>query len=229
MLRMMFGEPKRIDDGLLKEAFDTIRAYAGRLNRRQKRGELDAASAGQLAIYADSFIDSLDELEQSVYCCRRFGGMVRSHYEREMNEGERDAYHRYVYFYKNSFLRVFSMLDKLGFFLNEALELRTEQIKSRFSYFTVLRRMQEHKFHSRLAAALYELKEKHRDSLDKLRSERNLETHAMNAEVWDNLKHAMKTGSRHTPIENIPGNVRNVELGFEMVCRALIASFSYLR
>jgi len=229
MLRMMFGEPKRIDDGRLKEAFDTIRAYAIRLKRREKRGELDAGSAGQLSIYADSFIDSLDELEQSVYCCRRFGGMVRSRFEHQMNEGERDAYHRYVYFYKNAFLRVFSILDKLGFFLNEALELRTEQMKSRFSFFTVLRRMQGHKFHSRLAASLYELKEQYGDPLDKLRSERNLETHAMNAEVWDNLKHAMKTGSRHTPIENIPGNVRNAELGFEMVSRALIATFSYLR
>lgn len=229
MLRMMFGEPKRTDDGLLLEASVAIRGYVAQLERRQRRGAANATALGQLAIFAGSFIDALDELEQSCYCCRRFGARVRRHFEHEMQEEERDDYHRYVYFYKNAFIRIFSILDKLGYFLNDALGLHTEKVKERFSYFTVLRHMQERKLHTYLVEQLLELKTAYKPSMDKLRDERNMEIHAMNAEIWDNMKHAIKTGSRRTPIENIPQNVRDLERGFEMVCRGLIAAFVYLR
>ena len=57
---------------------------------------------------------------------------LNSPYVEKMQTEERTNYHRYLYFYKNGFIRVFSILDKLGFYLNKRLQLNTEKVKPRF-------------------------------------------------------------------------------------------------
>src|SRR5690606_24701273 len=92
----------------------------------------------RLDLWASGTLVALDELEQSVYCSMRFAESIRSKYEDEMPEAERNDYYQHIYYYKNAFIRVFSILDKTGFFLNTMYELETGKVKQKFSYFTVL-------------------------------------------------------------------------------------------
>ena len=157
MLRVLFNEPKRIDSGLLLEAGNAVRAYMKHVEtKEQSHLATEYPSIHRQAIWSKGFIDALDELEQSKYCCERYGEHISKAFLEEMNPQETEDYHRFVYFYKNAFIRLFSILDKLGTFMNDLFELKTETLKSRFSYFTVLRHMHEKHIHGSLGApALY--------------------------------------------------------------------------
>ncbi|MGO4376612.1 Cthe_2314 family HEPN domain-containing protein, partial [Paenibacillus sp. MCAF20] len=95
----------------------------------------------------------------------------------QMSPEERMNYSRYVYYDKNGFIRVFSLLDKLGTLLNELLDMRTEKVKAHFSYFTVLRNMRERKAHPELTWKLNDVKEKYKEATNRLRKRRNTEIH----------------------------------------------------
>src|SRR5690606_12053861 len=109
-------------------------------------------------------------------------------YENSMNEAERDDYYRYLYYYKNAFIRIFSLLDKLGYFMNDFFKLETSKVKARFSYFTVVRRMYEIRVHPHLQKQLYELKIKYDTPMDQLRKKRNYEIHSINMEMINDLE-----------------------------------------
>jgi hypothetical protein len=227
MLRSLFGEPDRVDDGLLLEVFQAINAFAKRQERRAERLRSNSTKRRNWQLWAKALHTSLDELEQSQYCSNRFQKNVMHHYENEMNKSELDDYYRHVYFYKNAIIRVFSTLDKLGYFMNEYFRLQTQREKQRFSYFTVIRRMHVRKSHVRLEQRLYELKVKYQDPLNRLRTLRNTEVHWINSELQDDLKLAKPVDFDSQHIENLKQNRADLDQSIEMVCLTLKAVFQY--
>lgn len=229
MLRALFGEPRRKEEGTLREANAAIRNYMKALARTP--AELQSVKDYRFVIWSENFLRALDELEQSQYAAERFGAKVRKLYVDEMKEAEQDDYHRHLYFYKNAIIRMFSILDKLGYFLNERFALHTERVKTRFSYFTVLRTMHQNRMHTELEQRLFELKQENQEPVNRLRNQRNMEIHTINTDLLDDLLEAAeaKYGKRprqHT--DEIPGNLKDLKVGFTMTCRAVAIVFGYL-
>jgi len=230
MLRILFNEPKRIDSGLLLEAGQAVRGYMQALQQSsQKHSAAEPHKRHhRYKVWSQGFIDALDELEESKYCCERFAQRISKLTVEAMNPAEQDDYHRFVYFYKNAFIRLFSILDKLGTFLNDLFEVKTEKAKTRFSYFTVLRRMHEHHIHGPLENQLYNLKIDYKSALDRLRNQRNMEMHYINADMFDDLTQQEPKPAEPLHVENVKANIADLQQGFDMVCRTLIVAFSYI-
>jgi hypothetical protein len=228
MLRILFGEPKRKDSGLLLEASQAVRNYITAWQSTSLSSTVPADKKHRLVVWSKSFLDALDELEQSQYCCDRYAEQVSKAFIEDMDPQELDDYRRFVYFYKNAFIRLFSILDKVGYFLNELLELQTGAVKSRFSYFTVLRRMHEIHMHDALEQQLYAMKNDYKKPLERLRNQRNMEIHFINAEMLDDLSEQHPTLSDRIHVENVGANVADLRQGFEMVCRAFNVIFTYI-
>lgn len=228
MLRILFNEPPRVDDGETKQAMDAIDRYLQKVRSQiAKRGDPDH-ELRKYEVWAVGLKTSLDELEQSLYASRRFAELVTKQYQVEMNDSEQDDYYRHIFFYKDGFIRVFSVLDKTGTLLNEALNLGTERVKSRFSFFTVIRQMRSKGSVSELTSCLNNLKEQHSHALQRLRKRRNTEIHHMNAEMQDDLWQRHRSLSDKVRLENIQGNVDDLQEGYHVVCGVLTAVFSAL-
>ncbi|MCC3374637.1 Cthe_2314 family HEPN domain-containing protein [Cohnella sp. REN36] len=228
MLRAMFGEPAREWTGPLLETVQLMERFVRRqreLGRSEARG---AAASRMLQIRAEGLVRSLDELEQSRYAARRFAERVTKDALEEMTREERLDYDRHVYFDKDAYIRLFSLLDKLGVLLNDVLALETERMKAYFSYFTVLRNMRLNGLHPPLSAELNGLKARHEAAFGRLRKRRNLEIHHMNAELQDDLQLAMRSQGGHPHLENIADHMRDLDEGWEMAHRSLAAAFRYL-
>jgi hypothetical protein len=228
MLRILFNEQRRKDSGKLLAAGNAIRAYMAILNAKESRVPQTQVQNHRFAIWSQSFIDALDELEQSKYCSEQYATRIHDAYLEQMSPDELDDYRRFVYFYKNAFIRLFSILDKLGFFMNEYFELKTETLKSRFSYFTVLRRMHQLHLHESLEQQLYDLKTVNKEPLDRLRNQRNMEIHSINADMLDDLSNQGSTFSSRIHVENVKGNIEDLRTGYDMVCTTLTLTFTYI-
>lgn len=228
MLRTMFGEPERKDEGRLKEVHALLEEMSRQLERA--RGDGDSMRSLRLLAWTRSLASALDELEQSVYSAGRYAALVTHEFVEEMGPAEEADYRRHLYFYKNGFIRVFSVLDKLGSFMNERFELHTERMKARFSYFTVLRRLREIRQRPELVQALMEIKSKYRDPLQDLRLMRNHEVHAMNTELLDeDGRLRLRPHDRRERIEDLADNMRTLQSGYEAVCESMHAVFAYCR
>jgi hypothetical protein len=228
MLRILFHEPRRKDSGKLLAAGNAIRGYLAVLHAKESRVPQIQVQHHRFAIWSQSFIDALDELEQSQYCSEQYATRIHDAFLEQMSPDELDDYHRFVYFYKNAFIRLFSILDKLGFFLNEYFELKTETLKARFSYFTVLRRLHQLHLHASLEQQLYDLKTVNKEPLDRLRNLRNMEIHSINAEMLDDLSNELSTFSSRIHVENVKENIEDLRIGFDMVCTTLTLTFTYI-
>lgn len=232
LLRMLFNEPKRIDQGDLLKAFEALDAYRAKLERLGPKGHpsksQDAQAIPRLELWAHGFRSALDELEESKYCTEKFARFVQSAYVEDMKEEERDHYRRYLYFYKNAIIRVFSVLDKLGYFLDDLYGLGTARVKARFSYFTVLRQMHERKIELELEQKLFDLKNTYKDPLRRLRTQRNMEIHLHNAEMVDDMLTAKSASRRdgRQKVENIKENLADLAVSFEVVCRTVELVFT---
>lgn len=229
MLRYLFGEPRRTDKGLMLDANTALEKYLSSLASKPKKQP--AMKIHRLALWSKGFIRALDELEQSVYCARKYGESVQEKYVENMSDDEKDQYHRHIYFYKNALVRLFSILDKLGYFMNEQFELKTEQVKTRFSYFTVLRTMRQRGLEPKLEQKLSDLKQENKPKLDRLRNQRNMEIHMMNADLLDDLINAIE--ARHakdprTHVEDIEQNIEDLHTVFDMACKAVACVFTYI-
>jgi hypothetical protein len=224
MLRILFQEPKRVDEGLFLQAGTAIRTCISALEAHPG----PEPKAHRLALWSKGFLDALDELEQSHYCCGRYGEKVHKAYLEEMATDELDNYHRFIYFYKNAFIRIFSILDKLGYFMNEIFELKTEKLKSRFSYYTVLRLMHERHLHDALEQQLYNLKIEYKGPMDRLRNQRNMEIHYINMEMVDEISQEHPIPGERIHVENVADHLRDLHKGYEMVCRTLTVAFTYI-
>lgn len=225
MLRSLFGEEPRRDEGALKEAMEAIDRYLSHVRKQMDNGGDPGHYWRKIEIWTVGLRTSLDELEQSIYASGKYAERVTKQYQEDMNDHELDDYFRHVYFYKNAFIRVFSILDKLGTLLNEVLRLETEQMKRFFSYFTVLRRLHLTGRHPRLTDKLSGLKQLHGEAMQRLRKRRNTEIHYMNAEMQDDLWQRHRSLNSKLRLEDIQANMVDVEEGMQMVCGALTASF----
>lgn len=229
MLRSLFGEAPRKDDGLLLEAMQAIDELGSRVQQLMLRSNDPRHMFRELDVWVRGLRVSLDELEQSIYCSNRFGAMITKPSVADMSDDEKLNYYRHVYFFKNAIIRVFSILDKLGVILNELFDLRTEKVKSRFSYFTVLRHMRSTSVHDKLEARLTELKTQYRTEMTKLRNMRNMEIHHMNAEMRDDLEQSHRDLGVQAKLENIADNTKELQSGYDMVCRTIATACQYCR
>jgi len=228
MLRAMFGEPPREWNGAQQETARKIERFV-RLMEDCGRGDQSAAvKFRKYAIWSEGLLRSMDELEQSCYAANQYAKRIAASSVEEMSAEQRLDYDRHVYFDKNAYIRIFSILDKLGMLLNERLELKTEKIKAHFSFFTMLRRMRSRADCAGLSERMDELKEKHQGALNRLRRRRNMEIHHMNAELQDDLLHSLQPGAGAAHLENIAANMRDLGAGWEMVCQVLDLSFREL-
>jgi hypothetical protein len=227
MLRHLFGEPERQDSGLILKTNQVLGRYLQDLHNLESQGQSDLSKLRRWEIWVHSFMTAVDELEQGVYCSRKYSERVLKRKVEDMKNAEQIEYRQYLYYYKNSFIRVFAILDKLGFFLNERLHLNTEKVKPRFSYFTVMRQMHDRHIQYDLEQKLYNLKVKYSEPLNKLRDYRNVEIHSINYEAADDLLHSATIGVfSWNHIENLPGNNQILQKCFEMVCETIIAIYS---
>ncbi|MBW4839295.1 MAG: hypothetical protein KZY74_07850, partial [Paenibacillaceae bacterium] len=187
MLRSLLGEPPRQNEGRLAETIDAMVHSIKLLQKEIKAHQDPSHDFRKLEIWVHGLISSLDELEQCFFAAAFFRKKVRTESVEDMDPVERSDYARYVYFYKDGFIRVFSALDKLGTVLNELFDLNTSKVKTHFSYFTVLRQFSYLKTHTELGNQLFAIKETYRESLGVLRRRRNTEIHYMNSEMKDDL------------------------------------------
>lgn len=227
MLRMMFGEPPREPEGRLGETLQIIRRFVSLLQERSATGLGQEMRYRKYEIYTLGLLASLDELEESQYASHKFAAQLTTRRLSAMSEDDLLSYYRHVYFDKNAFIRVFSLLDKLGTLMNDMLQLRTERIKPHFSYFTVLRNMRERNLHPALSKTLNELKERYREPMSRLRKRRNTEIHYMNSELQDDLRRLQGIAGQDAELENIQEQLNDLDQGCEMVVESLYHTFRY--
>lgn len=227
MLQFMFGEPEREPEGALAETCALMDQFAAIMKQRILKGNDPNNKLRKYEVWTRGLRSSLIELEQSCYAAGRFKEQIVSTSVKGMSANERLNYDRYVYFDKNSFIRVFSLLDKLGTFLNELLEMKTEKIKPHFSYFTVLRNMRERKAHPSLTWKLNEEKESAKEAMSRLRKRRNTEIHYMNSEMHDDLIQSQRMYGEEIRLENIDFQTEDLSQCLSMAVKSLTLTFQY--
>ncbi|CAM3977204.1 hypothetical protein L1N85_05500 [Paenibacillus alkaliterrae] len=227
MLRFLFDEPQREAKGKLAETFRSMDHFVSILSKKISAGSDSEYKLRKFEIWTLGLRASLDELEQSHFAALKFQHQITSASVKQMTAEERIHYNRYIYFDKNAFIRVFSLLDKLGTLLNELLDMRTERIKPHFSYFTVLRYMREKKVHPELALKLNDLKEKYKEPLTRLRKRRNTEIHYMNSEMQDDLIQSNRMYGTEIPLENIEEQSADLTQGLYLAMESLLLTFQY--
>ncbi|MEF3305073.1 Cthe_2314 family HEPN domain-containing protein [Paenibacillus sp. GYB003] len=227
MFRSWFGEPERIDSGTLRQAFSAISDYRALLAGLIEKQTPQCETYTRYELWSRGLGNALDELEESVYCAGRFGALVTHRQEERMDGEELANYRRHVYFAKNGFIRLFSILDKLGYLMNDLLRLRTERVKRKFSYFTVLRQMQHLHADPALAGPLLDIKERYREPLSRLRHKRNMDIHLVNAEMLDDLLHIDACRTDRTYIEDLDASMDDLRLGLAMACETIATFFAY--
>ncbi|MNB83916.1 hypothetical protein D3C81_298390 [compost metagenome] len=227
MLRNLLGEPPRENSGALKEAMESMARLAALLRKDINAHPDRDQGYRRVELWTRGLMTSLDELEQSHFAAAFFRRSVQAGYMDEMNVSEQGEYARYVYFYKNGFIRVFSLLDKLGTVLNTLYDLNTARIKAHFSYFTVLRQFRNNKDHRDLCARLEEIKDRYREPMQRLRKRRNAEIHYMNSELQDDLWQLHQGVHDRIRLEDLDEHLEDLRLGIEMVCRSLSQVYGY--
>jgi hypothetical protein len=228
VLRALLGEPARKPEGPLYDTVAVIEEFIGLC--RHRSGQVEASVRFRtFAVWAEGLRRSLVELDESLFAAGYFADRVRHAEWNTLSPEEKLDYDRHVYFDKNAYIRMFSVLDKLGTLLNDLLELKTERIKVHFSYFTVLRRMTESHRDPELVGRLTALKEAHRDPMSRLRNRRNMEIHSMNAELQDDLRQSLVSAGAVGAgrLEDLAGNLADSEQGWEMVRDTLAQSFRF--
>jgi hypothetical protein len=231
MLRYLFNEPRRQDQGILLEANQAIQQFLQRLHKLIGAGDQGPSSQSiqykKLEIWSKSLSTALDELEQSQYCAEQYGRRIQKNVLADMTVEEHDDYYRHVYFYKNAIIRLFSLFDKTGSFLDDMFVLHTERVKPHFSYFTVLRQMHQTKAEPLLEQHLYDYKMKFDGPLRKLRSQRNMEIHHMNSEMRDDMLRIHNQPGSREPLENIEDNINDLKQGLEVATLSIREVFHY--
>ncbi|WP_251668418.1 Cthe_2314 family HEPN domain-containing protein [Paenibacillus camelliae] len=229
MLQFLYLEDSITPDPLFIEADQLLQRYAAAASAKRNESEEANKRWSKFEIWSLGLRSSLHELYSSHYAAKKYKEMITSSTLAEMDETQKLNYTRYVYFDKNGFIRVFSLLDKLGTFLNELLEMRTERVKPHFSYFTVLRRMRESGVHPDLTKPLNDLKESSKEPTHRLRRRRNTEIHYMNSEMHDDLVQQTRMYGQETEIklENLDLQLQDLTAGLHMVTQSILLTFQY--
>lgn len=181
----------------------------------------------RMKLNAVGFMTSLLELEQSRACSEAFATELDAAYEEDLTKEEHERYHLHLYFYKNALIRIFSTLDKLGYFMNDAWDLKTERIKPRFSYYTVLRQL--HNIHrlQGFERELQDIKIGAKHEMRRMREKRNMEIHYINVEFLDDLARSRRGPNGKLTVENLQSNLRDLASGHEMLSRSLSAVMAF--
>ena len=227
MLRTLLGEPPRESHGLIAEAIEVMFKAVHGLQQEIKRSKDPSHDFRKLEIWTRGLISSIDELEQATYAAGFFRLKVNKDSVEDMDPVEQGDYARYVYFYKDGFIRLFSLLDKLGIFLDELYDLHTAKVKAHFSYFTVIRQFVNLKVHTELGEQLNGIKEQYKEAISVLRKRRNIEIHHMNSEMQDDLWQRHQALYGKIELEDLDQHMKDIQLGCEMACRTLISVYKY--
>ncbi len=227
MLRSLLGEPPRQPEERLDKAHKAMKETIRILRREIKLKQDPTHDYRKLEIWILGLISSLDELEECLFASSLFRKKVTHDSVEDMELVEREDYARYVFFYKDGFIRVFAVLDKLGTVLNELFDMKMAKIKPHFSFFTVLRQLQLISKHAELGKDLNVIKNQYREALSELRRRRNTEIHYMNSELRDDLWQRHQALFGKIELENLDLHLRDLEQGYQMVCETLGAVFSY--
>ncbi|NMO95623.1 Cthe_2314 family HEPN domain-containing protein [Paenibacillus lemnae] len=227
MLRILLGEEPRLNHGLMEDAIETMVKTTQLLQKEMERNQDPTHDFRKLEIWSQGLIVSLDELEQSWFAAAHFRKSVNAGYVDDMSLQEQGEYSRYVYFYKNGFIRVFSILDKLGTVLNDLYDLNTSKVKPHFSYFTVLRQFKYLKIHEDLSRTLDDIKDTYKTPLSILRKRRNAEIHYMNSEMQDDLWQRHQGLKHKIELEDLDKHLDDLKQGLDMICKTLSAAYHY--
>jgi hypothetical protein len=227
MLRILFNEPPRKPEGKLQETMQVMGQFVTLLHKRIAMNKDVDHKLRKYEIWTLGLLASLDELEQSQYAAGKFAALLTSASVDAMSPEELLHYQRHVYFDKNAFIRLFSLLDKLGTLMNELFGLQTERVKMHFSYFTVLRIMNQGGAYPELTRALTTLKENYKEPTGRLRKRRNTEIHYMNAELEDDLRQSQKAYGELHQLENIAQQTEDLAQGVTMVMDILRVTFEH--
>lgn len=227
MLRLLLGEEPRHNNGLMEDAIEAMVKTTRLLEKEIEKNQDPTHNFRKMEVWTRGLIVSLDELEQSWFAAVHFRRSVKAGYVNDMSIEEQGEYARYVYFYKNGFIRVFSILDKLGTVLNDMYDLHTTKVKAHFSYFTVLRQFRYLKMHDKLADRLEDIKNSYKAPMSVLRKRRNAEIHYMNSEMQDDLWQRHKGLNDKVELEDLDQHLDDLKQGLDMVCKTLAASYHY--
>ncbi|MBP1905604.1 molecular chaperone GrpE (heat shock protein) [Paenibacillus turicensis] len=227
MLRELLGQSPRENEGLLADTFLSIKETIHLLQKEMNDSKDPSHDFRKLEIWCRGLLSSLDELEGCLFAATFFRNKVVKSSTEDMNAAEQMDYARYVFFYKDGFIRVFSILDKLGTVLNELFDLHTSKVKTHFSYFTVLRQFAYMKTHPDLGNKLFAIKEQYKEALSELRRRRNTEIHYMNSEMKDDLWQRHQALYGKIKLEDLDAHLHDLQQGFNMVCETMLTTFSY--
>jgi len=225
MLIRMIDDNGVVKDEQVERIIGLIDRYCTKLRENFQDGVEYNEHIYRIEAWAGGFKDSLNELVQSRYMARWFGQKVSKPFEEEMDQDELADYQCHVYFYKNTFVRIFSVLDKLGYFMNELFMLRTEKVKPRYSFFTVLRQMSQASYAADLYSKLQRIKAEYKDPLNILRKKRNTEIHYINVEMLDDMQQTRKHFTSNSHIEDLDHNMMILEQGCQMVLQTMETVF----
>lgn len=228
MLRDLLGESARTDNSQLQVVMAIMEQYLHIVQQKINRTGDPHYNWRKIEIWLAGLQTSLNELEQSIYAAGKFAERVSKQYEVEMDTAEQDNYYRYVYFYKNGLIRIFSILDKLGSLLDSVLHLQTNKVKQHFSYFTVLRQLQTIEQHTQLTHQLTLFKHKYNQQLQRLRKQRNLEIHHMNPEMEDDLWQKHFSLHNKIKLEDIQAHIRDIQAALKMVYEIINRAIQHL-
>lgn len=231
LLRTLLGEPPCPWEGEAGEAIKSIEDFIRQARKRAAKAAPDASRYRAYMIRAEGLRSSLEEFEESLFAAQYYAGRIHHKKWAQLSKQELLDYSRHVYFDKNAYIRTFSLLDKLGALMNDLMELRTERVKPKYSYFTVLRRMRDTRRHTELVDALTTLKERHQPAMNRLRARRNMEIHYMNAELKDDLQAGRMADDGSLAdfmrLENLDANLADAKEGWQMVVGSLLHMFQY--
>lgn len=227
MLDESFEDIEDQTDKRLEEAIDSVKEYCSRLRKHHQRDSVIPPKMIRLEMWARGFVDALFELEYSLRNSEHFRQGIDQTYQEALGREQQKGYRLHAYYYKNGFIRIFSILDKLGYFLTQLFELEEQRRKSRYSYFTVLRWMHSTGRYVSLEQELFDLKIKYRKPMDRLRKMRNLEIHSINVEMLDDLHRELRGFNERNLIEPLDENLRDLREGYEMVLLSMKTIFDY--
>ena len=225
---LSFVESQNLDlENELKEVCGLLQTVIDKLSGKIETQSEPDAKLLKYRVWCKGLEASLKELYASYEAALFYRHKINAVIMNDMSEEEKKWYAIYVYFDKNGFIRVFSLLDKLGTFLNEYLELKTEQVKSHYSFFTVLRTLRERQIHLQLTLPLNEVKEASKESTFRLRKRRNTEVHYMNSEMEDDLIQETRMFGHDVKLENLDQQVHDLYVGLKMNIMAIKLTFQY--
>ncbi|HEY4389888.1 MAG TPA: Cthe_2314 family HEPN domain-containing protein [Paenibacillus sp.] len=227
MLRSLLGEPPRQTEERLDKAQRAMKETVRLLRKEIKQNSDPTHDYRKLEIWILGLISSLDELEECLFASNLFRNKVTHDSVTDMGPEEQEDYARYVFFYKDGFIRVFAILDKLGTVLNELFDMKMAKIKPHFSFFTVMRQLLLMPKYADLGKRMNVIKDNYREALSQLRRRRNTEIHYMNSEMRDDLWQRHQALFGKIELEDLDLHIRDLEQGYQMVCETLETVFVY--